>query len=34
VYKNNGGPMATTVKLVSLAEFCDVKADPGIFNFT
>lgn len=28
MYKNNGGPIATTVKLVSLAEFCDVKADP------
>ncbi|CAD8131472.1 unnamed protein product [Paramecium pentaurelia] len=28
VYKNNGGPLATTVKLVSLVEFCDVKADP------
>lgn len=34
MYKNNGGPIATTVKLVSLAEFCDVKADPGSFIFT
>ncbi|CAD8174882.1 unnamed protein product [Paramecium octaurelia] len=27
VYKANGGPLAT-VKIVSLVEFCDVKADP------